>query len=242
MELNKIFDEEIAKIMNSSKKFSGDEIKVFTKKVLDDAIWKMRRHTNRHIRNLYQSGHDYVGNLVGKTIDFSKVDEMAIKAITDRKVLWEAYANIGKELSGKINDVITESYADPKTFSIGNMVNKMKDVADAETYRLERIVRTETRTASQKGREMGFKKADPDGAYRYNWAVKHDSRTSPICKEIEEFVTKEGNGRGVTLDRLNEILKTVSLKHNGDKWEYRDWTPHINCRSGLIRSFVENPQ
>lgn len=240
-ELNKIFDEEIAKILNSTKKFSGDDIKIFTKQVLDDAIWKMRIHTNRHIRKLYDSGQAYVGELVGKSLDFSKVDEMAIKAITERKVLWEAYANMGKELSKNINNIITESYKDPKTFSIHNIVNKMKESADAETYRLERIVRTETRTATQKGREMGFKKVDTDGKYRYNWAVRHDSRTSDVCKEIEEEVNKEGSGRGVSLDRLNEILKTVSLKHNGNTWEYRDWTPHINCRSGIVRSFVEEP-
>lgn len=240
-ELNKIFDEEISKILNSTKRFSGDDIKVFTKQVLDDAIWKMRVHTNRHIRKLYDSGQAYVGELVGKSLDFSKVDEMAIKAITERKVLWNAYANMEKELSKNINDIITESYKDPKTFSIHNMVNKMREATDAETYRLERIVRTETRTATQKGREMGFKKVDTEGKYRYNWAVRHDSRTSDVCKEIEEIVKSEGGGRGVTLDRLNEILKTVSLKHNGENWEYRDWTPHINCRSGIVRSFVEEP-
>lgn len=240
-ELNKIFDEEISKILNSTKRFSGDDIKVFTKQVLDDAIWKMRIHTNRHIRKLYDSGQAYVGELVGKSLDFSKVDEMAIKAITERKVLWNAYANMEKELSKNINDIITESYKDPKTFSIHNMVNKMREATDAETYRLERIVRTETRTATQKGREMGFKKVDTDGKYRYNWAIKHDSRTSDICKDIEEIVKSEGGGRGVTLDRLNEILKTISKKHNGETWEYRDWTPHINCRSGIVRSFVEEP-
>ena len=50
-----------------------------------------------------------------------------------------------------------------------------------------------------------------------------------------EIVDKEGAGNGVPLQRLNEICKEVSLKHNGEGWEYRDWTPHINCRSGLQR-------
>lgn len=232
-ELTKIFDEEISKIMLNAERFSADEMKQFTKKVLDETVWKMQVRTRRHIEDLYKSGHEYVEKLIKRSIDFSKVDELAINAILNKHVLWDSYENLSKSTSDKINEIITESYTDPKTFSIQNLVKKIRNVADEEAYRLERLVRTETRTASQKGREMGFRKADPENNYLYKWSVRHDARTSPVCKEIETIVNKEGGS--VPLDRLNEILKTTSIRHGGKNWKYRDWTPHINCRSSLVR-------
>jgi len=187
-ELNRIFDIEIEKVMKNAERFSQVEIKALTKKVLDNAIWNMKLYTNRHLEKIYKEGQNFVGNLIGQSIDFQKVDEQALKAILDKHVLWDSYENLEKSTSDKINHIITESYKDPETFSVQNMVKEMKKIANDETYRLERIARTETHNASQKGRDMAFQKSDPNNENRYIWAVRHDSRTSPICKEIEEIV------------------------------------------------------
>jgi len=236
-ELNNIFEEEIQKIMNSSQKFTGNDIKVFTKKCLDDAVWKMNVHTKQFIQKAYASGQEYVGNLVKQSIDFSKVDKEAIDAILNKHVLWNSYENLAKSTSEQINTIITEGFADPKTFSINNLVNKMREVADSENYRLERIARTETHAAAMKGREISFQKTDSESKNLYKWGVRHDSRTSVQCKEIDTLVEKEGEGKGVPLSRLNEILKEVSMKYGGKNWQYRDWVVHPSCRSGLIRAF-----
>jgi len=236
-DLNKIFNEEMSKVISNTDKFSGDDIKIFTKKCLDDAIYKMNIHTKRFIQKAYASGQEYVGNLVKQSIDFSKIDQNALDAILKRHILWESYENLAKSTSEQINQIITETYSDPKTFSIHNLVEKMSEVADSETYRLERIARTETHHAAMKGREISFQKTDPDGKNLYKWGVRHDSRTSDQCKEIESIIEKEGNGKGVSLSRLNEILKEISLKYGGKNWQYRDWVVHPSCRSGLIRSF-----
>lgn len=236
-ELNKIFEEEIEKVMKNAEKFSGEEIKVFTKKVLDDAIWKMSNYTRRHIEQSYKEGQNYVENLVKTAIDFSKIDKEAIDAILKRNVLWDSYENLSKDTSEKFNEIIKDAYSDPKTFSIQNLVNKMREVADSENYRLSRIARTETHVASMKGREISFQKTDTEGKNLYKWAVRHDKRTTKTCLDIEKQVELEGKGKGVSLQRLNEIIKEISLRDNGANWQYRDFQPHISCRSGITRSF-----
>lgn len=236
-ELNKIFEEEITKIMNNTDKFTGDDLKRFTKQCLDDCMYKMNIHTRQYLTNAYRTGAEWVEKATRQVIDFSKVDKAAIDAILNKHVLWDSYQNLSDSTSEQINKIITEGFKDPKTFSLPNLVNEMKKVADAENYRLERISRTEVHHAAMKGREISFQKTDPEGKNLYKWAVRHDARTSDICKEIDNIVEKEGNGKGLSLNRLNEIIKEISMRHNGVKWSYRDYVPHINCRSGLIRAF-----
>ncbi len=236
-ELNSIFEEEIQKIMNNTQKFSGDEIKIFTKKCLDTAVWKMNNHTRRFIEKAYASGQEYVGNLVKQSINFQKIDREAIDAILNKNVLWNSYENLAKSTSEQFNTIITEGFSDPKTFSLTNLVNKMREVSDSENYRLERIARTETHAAAMKGREVSFQKTDIENNYKYIWAIRKDTRTSDACKEIDMLVEKEGNGKGVSLSRLNDILKEVSMKYGGKNWQYRDWVVHPSCRSGLVRAF-----
>jgi len=236
-ELNKIFEEEIAKILNNPVKFAGVEQERFVKKVLDDAIFKMEAHTRRHLEMSYREGQKYVGELVGKAIDFSKIDKAALHAITSRNVLWKSYENLSKATSEKFNEIIKRSFTDPKKYSIPNIVKDMRSIADHETYRLERIARTESHVAAMTGREISFQKSDPDGENLYKWAIKRDSRTSSACLDIEKQVNAESNGKGVSLQRLKDIIKENSLRYNGPKWEYRDFQPHISCRSGLVRAF-----
>lgn len=236
-ELNRIFDDEIAKILNSTDKFAGAEQERFVKKCLDDAIFKMEAHTRRHLEMSYREGQKYVGELVGKAIDFSKVDKAALHAITSRNVLWQSYENLSKSTSEKFNEVIKRSFADPKTYSIPNIVKDMRMIADNESYRLEKIARTESHVAAMKGREISFQKSDPENENLYKWVIKRDSRTSGVCLDIEKQVNAESNGKGVSLQRLKDIIKENSLRYNGPTWEYRDFQPHISCRSALVRAF-----
>jgi len=235
--LNKIFEKEIQKILKSTKKLSSKELKKLVREAVKEAVRKMKIATDSHLKDIYIAGAKYAEKILGKPVEFTKIDEEALKAITDSDVLWDAYSNMSKALSRKLNNIITEAYKKPEEFSMSAMVNKMKEEADIETYRLERIVRTETQAASMKGREMAFRKFDPEGKFRYKWAVRHDDRTSEICKEIEREVEREGRGKGVPLDTLKEIIKRVSKKYMGKNWVVRDFVPHPNCRSGIVRVF-----
>lgn len=230
-ELNEIFEIEINKILEGTEKFSASEMRKFVDKVVWEATNNMRLKSHQHIANLYTEGQEYVSRMTKKVISFSVVDKKAIEAITKSKVLWKAYARMDDSLSEKINNIITESYAKPEEFSISGMVKKIKEEAFAENYRLERIVRTESHVASMTGREIGFRKVDPEGTFKYIWRVRNDKRTSKVCKAIQKRIPPEG----VSLDKLKAILKEESMRYGGKKWEYRDFVPHINCRSRLVR-------
>jgi len=230
-ELNEIFEIEINKILKGTEKFSASEMRKFVDKVVWEATNNMRLKSHQHIANLYTEGQEYVSRMTKKVIGFSVVDKKAIEAITKSKVLWKAYARMDDSLSEKINNIITESYAKPEEFSISGMVKKIKEEAFAENYRLERIVRTESHVASMTGREIGFRKVDPEGTFKYIWRVRKDKRTSKVCKAIDTRIPP----KGIPLDKLKAILKEESMRYGGKKWEYRDFVPHINCRSRLVR-------
>jgi len=233
-ELDKIFEKEITKILEGTDKFTGDDMKEFVDKVVKESVKNMRYHTGTHLENIYKTGQQYVSEITRKAISFSKIDTMAIKAIQESDVLFDAYEGMSKVLSEKLNKIIEDSYAEPETFSLNNMIDKMRGEANTETYRLERIVRTETQSAAMKGREIGFVKYDPEERKRFDWAVRDDSRTSKVCKIIKERVEAEGNNQGVSLSHIKRIIKEESMNYNGPKWKYRDFVPHINCRSGLV--------
>lgn len=237
-ELDRIFEAEIKQILEGTEKFSGDELKKFVQKVVRRAIHNMKRATDQRILDIYRTGLNYVGDITKQAISMEKIDYDAIKAIRETKVLFAAYQNMDDIMVFKTNKIISEAYEEPKEFTIPDIVQKIRDVANLETYRLSRIVRTETQAASMKGREISFNKVDPEGIFLYKWAVKFDNRTSSVCKEIHSRVTEEANSNGkngISLNRLKEIIKEESFAYNGPKWIYRDFVPHINCRSGLIR-------
>jgi len=233
-ELNHIFNEEIQKIMVGAEKFSKNEIQTLITKVLNESILKMTDYTRQHLGLSYREGQQYVAELVGKAINFQKIDEMALKSITEQKVLFDSYKDMSNELSKKLNDVIEESFRHPETHSIANMVKTMQESSSDDLWKLSRIARTESHVASQTGRAVAFKKVDPNNEYRFKWAIRRDSRTSDICKSIDVQVEKEGSGKGVSLERLNEILKENVAKYH-PKLEFRPWMCHPNCRSGLVR-------
>lgn len=142
------------------------------------------------------------------------------------------YPNISKERAEII------AYGRIGKFSIAKVLGMMKRTVNAETYRLERIARTESTAITSKGREMQFKQTDPEGNHRYDWFGPNDKRNSEECPEIKRRIAIEGNGRGVSLERALQIQKDVVQEFNRMRktdFIYRDWLPHINCRHGLRR-------
>jgi hypothetical protein len=118
--------------------------------------------------------------------------------------------------------------------SLPKIIEKMKRSIRTNTYRLERIARTETTGVTAKGREEALKQRDTETKYLYEWFGPMDHRTSDICKEIESRVDKAGGGKGVPLQDLKDIMKSVTGEIQ-PKWGYREWVPHANCRRVLRR-------
>jgi hypothetical protein len=120
--------------------------------------------------------------------------------------------------------------------SLPRIIAEMKKIVVTDVYRLERIARTETTAVTATGREQSFRETDPDKKNRYEWFGPTDSRTSKECREIQKRVQTKGQGQGVPLDQLKDIMKSVVTDANRtrrSKWTLRDWSPHANCRRVL---------
>ena len=157
----------------------------------------------------------------------------ALKAYREA-VFKRVFEGLSKDQSDRVRQILLDAFEDGSAFDFNRTVEAVMKVG-LDQLQAERIVRTEHQAVANKARELGFQRRDPEGKFRYRWSIKRDHRTSDICKEIAARVEREGGGGGVPLERMKEILVEVSKKHLGAGWEVRDWTPHINCRSTLVR-------
>ena len=135
----------------------------------------------------------------------------------------------------KIHHHMSIAYARLDKIGLGKLVKKMKEEIQTNSYRLERIARTESTAVTAKGREVAYNERD-DGSYLYDWFGINDNRTSDQCKEIERRVNTVGKGKGVPMNVLKQIVTDVVNKFNegkSKKWDNRDWSPHANCRRML---------
>lgn len=94
----------------------------------------------------------------------------------------------------------------------------------------EMIARTEIQALQNTVREWSYKKLDPKLEFKYKWLGPNDDRTTKICRTIKSRTSK-----GVSLNKLREIVKEESIKGGFDG--SREWTPHIFCRHSFVRSF-----
>jgi DNA adenine methylase len=231
--LEKAYNEEFDKILEYKQKIPQSTLLEKVNDVMRTAMGRMKDITNDYMRDMYDHGLRIIGNELDVNLVFDRIDEEALNQILQHDVLYDAYEGMDKELTSKLNTVITEAYEDPRGFTINDLVDTMKQNVYAEEYRLHRIARTESHAASVLGRASAYEKADPEGTYLFKWHGPTDSRTTDICKEIVSIVNREGGA--VSLRRLEEICRDVSYKHNGANWDYRKFVPHINCRWGILR-------
>ena len=120
--------------------------------------------------------------------------------------------------------------------------NMMKDVVDKLSKGMSglgRMVYTYSTYFINSAYEIQFRARDPKNDFRYIWGTRPDHRRTPQCELIEKKVNEEKKKKkekGVTLDRLKEIVDKVAnmpafIKANPEI----NWVPHYNCRSGLER-------
>ena len=113
----------------------------------------------------------------------------------------------------------------------------LESVAKTELSRFETMARTELHYISNASREIEWKIRDPRGTFVYKWGIALDGRTTESCKETKELVEQEAkanNKRGVSLNRLEQIVAFVGSKYFPE-FTQRSLNPHYNCRSIPIR-------
>lgn len=97
---------------------------------------------------------------------------------------------------------------------------------------VDTFVTTESQFLENQEAEKEFLTWDEDSSLLYNWQIVDDSRTTTCCRNI-----KKRAGEGKTLEELRKIVNDESRKYNSGNPHFyvRDWNPHINCRSRLVR-------
>jgi SPP1 gp7 family putative phage head morphogenesis protein len=145
---------------------------------------------------------------------FNHTDEHAISAalLTDKAL--DAVQDFTLAQREGFKAVIVEAF--DKGLDERAMVKEMRNFAETETYRLERIARTESNKFANRGRFAGYKDLEKRRGeeYEYEWVGPEDERTSEICQDIKQDNPYD----------LGEIMKVTD---GGE--------PHINCRHNVVR-------
>jgi len=152
-----------------------------------------------------------------------KVDEKA----------YPQFANMTVSESAETNDLIFTGFEEGK--SVDQIAREIESVTGVTFEDARVIVRTEQTSITNTLRLKRYQERDPHDEYRYDWLGANDFRTTTICKNIRRRIQKEGKGKGVPLKRLLAIVEEESIKGNPATWQYRLLTPHIQCRSSLVR-------
>ena len=157
----------------------------------------------------------------------------AIKTFTDE---------IAEKLMAEIKDTFVEAKHTP---SLDVLIANLQNHVVTETFKLERIARSESQKFVLAGREKGYRelqqrRRDQGEAEEllYIWSIRRDDRTSKHCQEIARRVklsAQQQRKRGLSIDELKMIVDSVAREYNGKKWQITDWLPHPSCRSKFIR-------
>ena len=97
------------------------------------------------------------------------------------------------------------------------------------------IARTETRRIATAVKEVETRANDPADAV-YRWVGANDRRTTDACRKVKQMIDAEGGA--VTLDRLEEITRTVGEEWFASRGLTGPSVPfevHINCRHTWVR-------
>lgn len=194
---------------------------------------------------VYGASHGRRKKLIKQLIDKSMNDICKAENITGSKLplsakekgkmadfivsnFWKTkFQNMSKGASNRIRDFMV------KAMIRGDSIERMTKYIDRKGKdklsfgKAETIARTEFQALTNSIREFNFKKIDPEGKRKYVWLGPSDDRETQVCKNI-----KSRTGKGVSLDKLREIVKQESIKGGFDG--KREFTPHPNCRHGLI--------
>lgn len=219
--------EEFVRKLSLKRKPSEKQLKETVKKLAERMAGDLKKKSIKDLERVYKSAMKEVEKELKVGVSFGKKDQNALDVLSKSKVFVDSYDGMSDSVSKKLNDVITEAYNQPELFSLNKLTEKMKEISKDESFRLERIARTETQHINNVARKNSYLQADKKGDFKYKWLTVNDSRRTEVCKAISDR-----SKQGVSLVELKKII-SEEAKRFGHK--PRDFTPHINCRSTLIK-------
>lgn len=221
---------ELKKILGELKFHHGmsqDNMRMAVKKVAEKISNRLRGKADSDIRDIYKNAMDRAAQEMNMKIGFTQRDEHAIGLLKNDKIFVEAFDNVEKDVSKKLNIIIASAYKKPEEFTIDKIVKRMKNVSDESEGHLTNISRTETNHISNLARENSYAQVDTEGKLLYKFINPLDDRTTDVCKNIVKR-TQEG----VTLAQMKAIIAEESASHG---FMAREFTPHYQCRSTFIK-------
>ena len=192
----------------------------------------LTRAMGKEMKDLYKEAQLGISKELGVKIGFGKIDENALEVVKNQRVFKSAFKNFNEGVRESLSKTITESFEEPT--SVSELVDKLSESVDLKQSDLVRIARTESHHISVIARSNSYFKSDPGGKGLYRWTSTPDHRRTETCKEITER-----SKNGLKKSDLKALLHEVSKKHGHKP---RDWDPHINCRSTILRMIKLGPK
>ncbi len=187
-----------------------------------------RRRIKEYMKKVLQDTIEKEKVSMDITKQESGLEEMS-EFITD-SVYSKKFDGISKAISDRIKDYLV------RALNKGYPIEKIRDHivregrGEVALMQAETIARTEIQALHNAVREWSYKKIDKENKFLYRWHGPDDDRVTLVCKNIKARTIK-----GVSLDKLREIVKEESIKGGFDG--SREWTPHYSCRHTFLRHF-----
>ena len=153
-----------------------------------------------------------------ETVSWDLVDQEAMDFATHSELISEDYfTSTNKEAQR----VIAESFAEQR--SIPKTIELLRSVLNEQSWKLERLARTNIINASNEGRLAGYEKVSANRKQLYNQGKitkkpKEDKYTlivafgSRTCDAHKELASRIPAG-GLTLEKLKELQSEIGSKH-----------------------------
>lgn len=167
------------------------------------------------------------------------VQDKLKEIIRDGNIVWGDYAHLPPSAQAAIEEVLEEKMTQPQGWSLGSIVDELEDrFPEAARGYLTEVARNETGVILNRSREDAYEERDDSEEYVYDWIGPTDHRTTPLCREMEEWIESEGYQ---PLPDLKEKLYELARKYanddaaGGTPGRALDFSPHYNCRRTFVR-------
>lgn len=162
---------------------------------------------------------DYIGTLMGlgylAGLESSDIPDITVNDLevvrqisADPKRIGNSIITFSRGIVNDFRSIISDVYGPTGTHTVGDAVTMMQSRVNAERWKLERIVRTETAQSSGQGRLLGWNKKDDKYYYEYYWISANDSRTKDISK-------RRATGSPYTFDEIQLLATHQEEIYNG---------------------------
>ncbi len=170
-------------------------------------------------------------------------DQDVLDAMELLKPFRDHFKDFSITLSNQFRQLIEDTFRAGQSKSIDEVVGQMQNLTTEQSFKLDRIARSESQNFVLSGREQGYKKIEEERGepFLYIWSVYHDDRNSRQCPEIQrrvQLLASQRGTAGIPLEDLRQIVIQVQRDMNGPNWtiQGRGFLAHPNCRSRFIRT------